>query len=90
METILVRIKSGQSASLLADFLKTIEYVEAVTNVSDDSPVPQAAVVSGIFKTSEKPSDFAGIWKNRKKIDAKKLRKRAWQRKKQSSATPIF
>ena len=38
--------------------------------------------VKGNYTSSEKPSDFAGIWKNRKKIDAKKLRERAWKRKK--------
>lgn len=36
----------------------------------------------GNAHSNEKPSDFAGIWKNRKKINAKKLRQRAWARRK--------
>ena len=36
--------------------------------------------LDGNFSAGEKPSDFAGIWKNKKKSDAKKLRKQAWQR----------
>ena len=36
----------------------------------------------GNARPNEKPSDFAGIWKNRKKVDAKKLRQRAWARRK--------
>ena len=82
METLLVKIKTARAAQLLADFLKTIDYVEGVSNASDDAPVPQAAMTSGVFLPSEKPSDFIGIWKSRKKLDARKLRKRAWQRKK--------
>lgn len=81
METLFVKVKSGQAAQLLADFLKTIDYVEAVASTSDEALIPSASLVSGSFTTLEKPSDFAGIWKNRKKPDAKKLRKRAWQRK---------
>lgn len=81
METLLVKVKSGQAAQLLADFLKTIDYVEAVASTSDEALTPSATLVMGAFSTLEKPSDFAGIWKNRKKVDAKKLRKRAWQRK---------
>ncbi len=82
METILVKVKSGQAAQLLTDFLKTIDYVEAVAHTSDDAMLPNPALVEGAFSTLEKPSDFAGIWKKRKKVDAKKLRKQAWQRKK--------
>lgn len=38
--------------------------------------------IPGNAQPDEKPSDFAGIWKNRKKIDPKKLRQRAWARRK--------
>lgn len=86
METLVVKIKSEQAAQLLADFLKTIDYVEAVEQSdTDTSAMPHAPIndmVRGNYAPGEKPSDFAGIWKNRKKVDAKKLRKQAWQRKK--------
>ena len=77
METLLVKVKSGQAAQLLADFLKTIDYVEAVASTSDEATTPAPALVVGTFSALEKPSDFAGIWKNRQKVDAKKLRKKA-------------
>ena len=79
METILVKVKSGRAAQLLTDFLKTIDYVETVAHTSDDTTLPNTALVEGNFSTLEKPSDFAGIWKKRKKVNAKKLRKQAWQ-----------
>ena len=86
METLVVKIKSEQAAQLLADFLKTIDYVEAVEQSdTDSSDIPHATkngMIRGDYAPGEKPSDFAGIWKSRKKMDAKKLRQRAWQRKK--------
>lgn len=85
METLVVKIKSERAARALADFLKTIEYVEQVEQApgasSDLVPV-QGSISHGSYTTGEKPSDFAGIWAKRKKIDAKKLRQQAWQRKK--------
>ncbi len=82
METIVVKLKRGQSAEVLTNFLKTIDYVEQVTGITDDVPQTGASVTSGTFTPLEKPSDFAGIWSKRKKLDAKKLRRKAWQRKK--------
>ena len=82
METLVVKVKSGKAAQALTDFLQTIDYVENVAGASSETPVPQSALQQGNFSVGEKPSDFAGIWKNRKKVDAKKLRKQAWQRKK--------
>lgn len=85
METLVVKIKSGQAAQVLAEFLETIEYVEAVEQRPGESsdiktkPLPFAR---GLYSAGEKPSDYAGIWKGRKKIDAQQLRKRAWQRAK--------
>ncbi|MBU6340344.1 MAG: hypothetical protein KGS48_02510, partial [Bacteroidetes bacterium] len=67
------------------EFLKTIDYVEAVERSETDSTeLPDAtedAMVPEEYFPGEKPSDFAGIWKTRKKIDAKKLREKAWRRK---------
>ncbi len=85
MKTLVVKIKSDQAAQTLANFLKSIDYVETVEqNTTDDEVEPNTALnmVRGDYKPGEKPSDFAGIWKARKKVDAKKLRKKAWQRKK--------
>ena len=82
METLFVKVKSSRAARLLADFLKTTDYVEVVASTSDEAMVPSTGLVAGTFSAIEKPSDFAGIWKSRKKVDAKKLRERAWRRKK--------
>jgi hypothetical protein len=90
METLVVKVQSGRAAQMLADFLETIEYVDDVTRKTDTEPnteqaTEQSAFVSltqGNYTASEKPSDFAGIWKKRPKVDAQKLRKKAWQRKK--------
>lgn len=78
METIVVKLKTGRAAEVLTDFLKTIDYVEQVNSLTDDVPQVGASVMSGTFASSEKPSDFAGIWSKRKKVDAKKLRQKAW------------
>lgn len=82
MKTLVIKVKSPQSAKLLVDILRTLDYVDAVEQrdlPSDSEPhdLPNA-MERGYFIPGEKPSDFAGIWKNRKKVDAKKLRKRAW------------
>ena len=85
METLVIKIKSEQAAQRLADFLKTIDYVEAVVQSDEGAPeVTQSAdngLIRGEYAPGEKPSDFGGIWKGRKKVDAKKLRQKAWQRK---------
>jgi hypothetical protein len=84
METIVVKVKSDTAAQMLADFLGTIEYIENVErkeDVEQSLDTPQS-FIKGSYLSHEKPSDFAGIWKNRKKIDANQLRKKAWQRKK--------
>ena len=86
MKTLVVKIKSKQAARRLADFLKTIDYVEAVEQSVEDAPdtilSAEKGLIRGEYAPGEKPSDFAGIWKNRKKVDAKKLRQKAWLRKK--------
>ncbi len=90
MGTIVVQVKSTQAAHQLADFLKTIEYVDNVEHKTDNTQhteqsvgqSPFISITKGNYTPSEKPSDFAGIWKNRRKVDARKLRKKAWQRKK--------
>lgn len=90
METIVVKIKSERAAQMLADFLETIEYVDDVSRQTDTEPNTEEAVqqsvsisiTQGNYTPLEKPSDFAGIWKKRPKVDAQKLRKKAWQRKK--------
>jgi hypothetical protein len=86
MGTIVVQVKSTQAAHQLADFLKTIEYVDNVEHQENNSPhtekSPSISITKGNYTPTEKPSDFAGIWKNPRKVDARKLRKKAWQRKK--------
>ena len=86
MKTLVIKINSKQAAKRLADFLKTIDYVEAVEQSDEDASEAAQSAEKGLIRgesaPGEKPSDFAGIWKNRKKVDAKKLRQKAWQRKK--------
>lgn len=81
METLLVKVKSDIAANMLADFLISIEYVDAVERPEFDIEKP-VFLTKGIFKKNEKPSDFAGIWSKKKKVDANKLRIKAWQLKK--------
>lgn len=82
MKTLIIKVKSPQFAKILANFLRTLDYVDAVEQcdlLPDSVPYNlPIAMERGNFAPGEKPSDFAGIWKNRKKVDAKKLRKRAW------------
>ena len=81
METLLVTVKSETAAHALKEFLGTINYVEGIEASSSAVSMP-SVIAKGDYKTDEKPSDFAGIWnKRRKKLDAKKLRKQAWTRK---------
>ena len=81
METLLVTVKSETAAQALKEFLGTIDYVDDVKASKNEEVI--SALVKGSFQADEKPSDFAGIWKNRKKkTDATKLRKKAWTRKK--------
>lgn len=82
MELLAVTVKSDEAAQSLKAFLQTIDYIETVDQVSDKPSKSSRTFAKGDYTSSEKPSDFAGIWKNRKKIDAKKLRQRAWKRKK--------
>ncbi len=79
MELLAVSVKSDEAAQTLKAFLQTIDYIETVKQVSDESNQPLTTFTKGSYTTSEKPSDYAGIWKNRKKIDAKKLSQRAWK-----------
>ncbi len=82
METLVVSVKSETAAQVLKEFLGTIDYVEGV-QASASPDAPPFVLVKGDYKANDKPSDFAGIWKKRKtKVDAKKLRKKAWTRKK--------
>jgi hypothetical protein len=81
METLFVTVSNENAATALSSFLGTIDYVEQISRTKTTT-VPPSLMTLGDYKDGEKPSDFAGIWRNRKKIDAKQLRKRAWRRKK--------
>ena len=77
MKVLAITIKTDEAAQSLKDFLETIDYVEAVNeNTIEDIPT----LTKGDYKLSEKPSDFGGIWKNRKKLDANNIRQRAWKK----------
>lgn len=86
MRTLIVKIKSRLEAQVLAEFLRTIEYVASVELSTLDRAMFEygaaKGMVPGDYNPGEKPSDYIGIWKRRKKVDAGKLRKRAWKRDK--------
>ncbi len=84
METIVLKVKTENAAKHLADFLQTIEYITGVerTDNIDQDEHQIYSMTKGNYQPQEKPSDYAGIWKNRKQTDIQKLRKKAWQRKK--------
>ena len=84
MKTLIVKVKSEQAAQILADFLSTIDYVEAVERRDLPPVIVSHELLNGMepgeYAPGEKPSDFAGIWKGRKRVDGGNLRKRAWRR----------
>jgi hypothetical protein len=75
METIVVKIKTGHAAQMLANFLQTIEYVDDVARKTDIEPPAEQAIEQSVsesitwgnYTASEKPSDFAGIWQKDQK-----------------------
>ena len=77
MKILEITVKTDAAAQSLKDFLQTIDYVETVNEKTiEDMPT----LTKGDYKLSEKPSDFGGIWKNRKKLDANNIRQRAWKK----------
>lgn len=48
--------------------------------VKIEEALSKEGITKGTYLESEKPSDFAGIWKG-KEIDAQELRNKAWRRK---------
>ncbi len=77
MKVLEVTVKTIKAAQFLKDFLQTIDYVETVNeSIIEDIPT----ITKGEYRLSEKPSDFGGIWKNRKKLDANNIRQRAWKK----------
>lgn len=82
MEKFIITVKSESAAQALKAFLESIEDVENVHHISDDIVELIPTFTKGSYQPFEKPSDFAGIWKNRPRVDAKKLRQQAWKRKK--------
>ena len=82
MKVLSIIVKTDEAAQSLQDFLQTIDYVETVNQMSDNAEENIPSLTKGHYSQSEKPSDYFGIWKNRKKIDSEKLRQRAWKRKK--------
>lgn len=82
MDRFIITVKSASAAQALKAFLASIEDVENVHPISDNLVESGANFTKGDYNAFEKPSDFAGIWKNKPKTDAKKLRKQAWSRKK--------
>ena len=71
MEQITIRIKDRKKAQTLLDFLKSLDFIESVTerNVSADAPV-SAANEKEFFA-------LAGLWTGRD-ISLKTIREQAW------------
>jgi hypothetical protein len=71
MEQITIRIKDRKKAQTLLDFLKSLDFIESVTekNVSTDAPV-SASNEKEFFA-------LAGLWTGRD-ISLKTIREQAW------------
>ena len=71
MEQITIRIKDRKKAQTLLDFLKSLDFIESVTerNISIDAPV-SAANEKEFFA-------LAGLWTGRD-VSLKTLREQAW------------
>jgi hypothetical protein len=82
MDKFIITVKSESAAQALKAFLASIEDVENVHHISDNVVETRVPFTKGAYQSNEKPSDFAGIWKNKPKTDVKKLRQQAWKRKK--------
>jgi hypothetical protein len=76
-----VKVKNAQNAEVLSRFLKSIQYVEDVEIGANGGKIGLGEFAQGNFAPNQKPSDFAGIWKGKKR-NAKTLRWKAWARKK--------
>lgn len=71
MEQITIRIKDRKKAQTLLDFLKSLDFIESITekNIAADAPV-SAANEKEFFA-------LAGLWTGRD-ISLKTLREQAW------------
>lgn len=77
MKVIEITVKTDEAARILKDFLKTIDYVETVNeSIIEDIPT----LTKGEYTILEKPSDFRGIWKNKKKLNTDNILQRAWKK----------
>jgi hypothetical protein len=79
MQTLKIKIQDNQYKPLVK-FLKTLDYIEI-----ESEKLPKAkettSIEKGTYKADEKPSQYAGLWKNEKR-DLKAIRQEAWKLKK--------
>ena len=78
MQTLKLKIQDNQYKPLVT-FLKTLDYIEIEAEKSEKTI--KSSIEKGTYKTDEKPSQFAGLWKNDKR-DLKEIRQEAWKLKK--------
>jgi hypothetical protein len=65
MKQFVITVKSESAAQALEAFLKTIGDMEQERHVTDADETYLPNLVRGNYKPTDKPSDFAGIWKDR-------------------------
>ena len=79
MQTLKIKIQDNQFKPLV-NFLKTLDYIEIEPEKQQKIEKP-TSIEKGSYKANEKPSQFAGLWKNEKR-DLKAIRQEAWKLKK--------
>ena len=79
MQTLRIKIQDNQYKPLVK-FLKTLDYIEIESEKHPKLKQP-SSIVKGTYKTDEKPSQYAGLWKNEKR-DLNVIRQEAWKLKK--------
>jgi hypothetical protein len=72
MEQITIRIKDRKKAQTLLDFLKSLDFIESVTE--NDLSVEEE---SSLKDTDKEFFELAGLWEGRD-ISLKTIRERAW------------
>lgn len=60
--------------------MELLQNLNFVAKNTQDDKVKNSSIEAGQFNVGEKPSDFAGIWKDDKR-DLKQLRASAWKQR---------
>lgn len=75
METITIKVKSGEEAQFLIDMVRKLDFVTSIETIgsSTTSKLPK-----GKFSSEKEFLSMCGLWKGRD-ISAEKIREKAWR-----------